>query len=97
MKSGRTLKLADVPPYEALLDAVERLWNDYKRGKFKWFEREVEDVVALRDVALFAVLVFTGCRLGEALALTREDVDPKRKQAPKSKRGHHMRRQSAHV
>jgi len=79
MKSGRTLKLADVPPYEALLDAVERLWSDYKRGKFKWFERGVEDLTALRDVALFTVLVFTGCRLGEALALTREDVDVKRR------------------
>jgi len=29
----------------------------------------------LRDLALVATLVYTGCRLGEALSLTKEDID----------------------
>jgi len=52
--TGR-FKLVDVPPYEALLDAVKRAYGDVNRGKYR-----------LKDLALMSILVFTGCRLGEA-------------------------------
>jgi len=35
----------------------------------------------LRDLALVAILAFTGCRLGEALKLKVCDLDPKSKTA----------------
>jgi Site-specific recombinase XerD len=63
---GRGFKLGDVPPLESLVDAVERAYRDVEKGRYR-----------LRDLALVAVLTFTGCRLGEALALRREDVDVK--------------------
>jgi len=62
------LKLIDVPPYEALLEAVKRAYEDVNRAKYK-----------LKDLALVSILVFTGCRLGEALRLRREDFDLKRR------------------
>ena len=71
MKSAtgkQTLKLVDVPPYGALLEAVSKAFSDAVKGRY-----------GLRDLALVATLVFTGCRLGEVLALTREDVDPRRR------------------
>jgi site-specific recombinase XerD len=61
---AKTLKIEDVPPYRALLEAVERAYNDVKQGRYR-----------LKDLALVSVLVFTGCRIGEAVRLTREDVD----------------------
>jgi integrase len=53
MKKG-TLKLGDVPPYPALLEAVKKAWSDVGRGRYSH-----------RDLALVATLVFTGCRIGE--------------------------------
>ena len=64
MVKAKTLKIEDVPPYRSLLDAVERAYNDVKQGRYK-----------LKDLALVSVLVYTGCRIGEAIKLTREDVD----------------------
>jgi len=61
-----TLKLADVPKYRELLEAVRRAYRDVSSGRYR-----------IRDLALVAVLTFTGCRLGEALLLSREDLDPK--------------------
>jgi integrase len=63
-----SLKLGDVPPYPALLEAVRRAWSDVLRGKF-----------SARDLALVATLIFTGCRIGEAVQLRRQDVDIKRR------------------
>lgn len=54
----------DVPRFEALLDGVRRAKLDVERGRYR-----------LRDLALVDVLVFTGCRLGEALKLKVEDID----------------------
>jgi len=67
MKRG-SLKLEDVPPYLALLEAVKKAWSDVSRGR-----------CGARDLALVAILVFTGCRLGEAVLLTRRDLDAKRR------------------
>jgi integrase len=63
MKRG-SLKLLDVPPYQALLDAVSRAWRDVQRGRYM-----------LRDLALVSILVFTGCRLGEAMRISKSDLD----------------------
>jgi integrase/recombinase XerC len=59
----RGLKLNDVPEYTALLDAIRKAYRDVENGKYR-----------LKDLALVATLVFTGCRLGEGLALTKEDI-----------------------
>jgi len=67
MKRG-SLKLGDVPPYPALLEAVKKAWSDVGRGKY-----------SPRDLALVTTLVFTGCRIGEVVRLRRQDVDPKRR------------------
>jgi len=63
-----SLKLGDVPPYPALLEAARRAWSDVLRGKF-----------SARDLALVATLIFTGCRIGEAVQLRRQDVDVRRR------------------
>jgi len=60
----KDLKLEDVPRYEELLKAIERAWEDLERGKHR-----------LKDLALVSILIFTGCRLGEALKLTWSDID----------------------
>jgi len=57
-------KLDDVPAYEDLLRAVRRAYHDVNQAKYR-----------LRDLALVAVLIYTGCRLGEVLSLTRDDID----------------------
>ena len=62
------MKLEDIPRYEALVEAVKRAKRDVSRGKYK-----------IRDLALVSVLVFTGCRIGEALRLKVEDVDLRHK------------------
>jgi integrase len=67
MKRG-SLKLGDVPPYPALLEAVKRAYNDVSKGRYNH-----------RDLALVAIVVFTGCRIGEAVQLRRQDVDSKRR------------------
>ena len=67
MKRG-SLKLGDVPPYPALLEAVKKAWSDVGRGRY-----------SSRDLALVATLVFTGCRIGEVVQLRRRDVDSKRR------------------
>jgi len=67
MKKG-SLKLGDVPPYPALLEAVKKAWSDVSRGRY-----------SPRDLALVATLVFTGCRIGEVVQLRRQDADVKRK------------------
>ena len=64
MVKAKTLKIEDVPPYQSLLDAVERAYNDVKQARYK-----------LKDLALVSIIVYTGCRIGEAVKLTREDVD----------------------
>jgi len=61
-----SLKLADVPKYRELLEAVKKAYRDVSSGRYR-----------LRDLALVAVLTFTGCRIGEALLLSREDLDPR--------------------
>jgi integrase len=58
------LKLIDVPPFPALVDSIKRALNHVDEGKYK-----------LRDLALISILVFTGCRISEALSLTKSDVD----------------------
>jgi len=62
----RSLKLEDVPRFEALYEGVRRALKDVESGGYR-----------LGDLALVAVLAFTGCRLGEALKLRVGDVDPK--------------------
>jgi len=64
--SRASFKLIDVPPYPTLLASIERALKDVEEGKYK-----------LRDLALISVLTFTGCRLGEALQITRSDIDKK--------------------
>ena len=63
--AGPKLKLDDVPRFEALVDALKKAYRAYLRGQYN-----------LRDLVLLAVLIYTGCWLSEALALTRSDVDP---------------------
>ena len=63
-RSGNKLRLEDVPRFEALADAVKRAWRDVQREKYR-----------LRDLALVSLLIYTGCRLGETLELTTEDLD----------------------
>lgn len=63
-QAPQPLKLSDIPRYETLLQAVERGWQSYRRRRLR-----------LRDLALMATLVFTGCRIGEAVALQASDVD----------------------
>jgi integrase len=63
MRRG-SLRLFDVPPYQALLDAVSRGWGDVQRGRY-----------LLRDLALVSILIFTGCRLGEAMRISKSDLD----------------------
>jgi len=58
------LKLSDVPRFESVINAIKRALKDLVRGKLN-----------LRDLALIVVLVYTGCRLNEALALTLGDLD----------------------
>jgi integrase/recombinase XerD len=43
---------------------VRKAYRDMNNGRY-----------VIRDLALIAVLVFTGCRLGEALELARSDID----------------------
>ncbi len=62
--SGPKLKLDDVPRFEALVDALKRAYRAYKRGQY-----------GIRDLALVSILVYTGCRLSEALALTVHDIE----------------------
>ena len=62
------IKLEDSPRYEALLEAVKRARRDVENGKYR-----------LRDLALVSALVFTGCRLGEALKLRAGDLDSRSK------------------
>lgn len=52
------LKLDSIPRFESLLEAIKKAWRDVERGKYR-----------LRDLALIAILAFTGCRIGEALKL----------------------------
>ena len=56
-----SIKMDDVPPYEALVNALNRAKLDPHHK------------------ALLAVLIYTGCRLGEALNLKLKDLDKKRK------------------
>jgi site-specific recombinase XerD len=64
MVKAKTLKIEDVPPYQSLLEAVERAYNDVKQARYK-----------LKDLALVSIIVYTGCRIGEAIKLTREDIN----------------------
>jgi site-specific recombinase XerD len=64
MIKAKTLKIEDVPPYQSLLEAVEKAYNDVKQARYK-----------LKDLALVSIIVYTGCRIGEAVKLTREDID----------------------
>jgi integrase len=63
MRRG-SLKLLDAPPYQALLEAVSRAWRDAQRGRYM-----------LRGLALVSILVFTGCRLGEAVRISKSDLN----------------------
>jgi len=67
-KPKKSMKLEDVPKYEALIDAVKRAYSDVEKARYR-----------LRDLALVATLTFTGCRLGEALRLKLGDLDFKEK------------------
>jgi len=58
--------LVDVPKYRDLLEAIKRAYRDMDNGRYR-----------IKDLALVTVMVYTGCRLGEALALTKEDIDTK--------------------
>jgi len=58
------LKLSDAPRYEDVVLAVKRAYVDWRSGRFE-----------LRDLALVSFLVFTGCRLEEALGVTKGDLD----------------------
>lgn len=79
----RPLKLSDVVNYPVLIDAIKRMENKVK----------------LRDLALYAILVYTGVRLGEALNLKWTDVDFKNKTITihqEKKRGEYIRVIPAH-
>jgi len=67
-KSRTSLKLEDVPRFEALYSAIQRARKDMEEARYR-----------LRDLALVTTLVFTGCRLGEALRLRLNDLDFKEK------------------
>ena len=56
----KTLKLEDIPRYESLIAAIEKA----KRHRYKD-----------RDLALISILIFTGCRLGEAMKIRVKDLD----------------------
>lgn len=47
---------------------MKRAYEDVNRGKYR-----------LKDLTLVSILVFTGCRLGEALRIRKEDLDFKRR------------------
>jgi len=64
MVKRKHLKLIDIPRYESLILAVMRAWKNVKKGRYN-----------LRNLALVTVLVYTGCRLGEALRLRVGDLD----------------------
>jgi len=64
VNSTKSLKLEDVPRFEAVYEGVRRALKDVESGGYQ-----------LRDLALVTVLAFTGCRLGEALRLRVGDVD----------------------
>jgi integrase/recombinase XerC len=57
------LKLNDVPDYVVLLDVIRKAYRDVENGKYR-----------LKDLTLVATLTFTGCRLGEVLALSKNDI-----------------------
>jgi len=59
---GRGLRLSDVPRMEEVVEAIRRALRAGHEP---------------RDLALVAVLAFTGCRLSEALSLTKGDLDLK--------------------
>lgn len=63
-RNRKGLRLVDIPRYEALVVALRRGLRATERGRLR-----------LRDLALVATLVFTGCRIGEALKLRARDVD----------------------
>ncbi len=65
-RKRKSLKLVDVPKYESLVTAVRKAYSDVRRGRYR-----------LRDLVLASILIFTGCRLGEALRLRGEDIDLK--------------------
>ena len=67
-KKREGFKLEDVVSLESVIDAVDRARRDVEKGRYK-----------LRDLALVAILTYTGCRIGEALVLSREDIDFKSK------------------
>ena len=60
---SKGLKLSDVPEYTTLLEAIRKAYRDVENGKYR-----------LKDLTLVAALVFTGCRLGEALNITKDDI-----------------------
>jgi len=67
-RKKNSLKLGDVPRYESVIEAIKKALGDVRKGRYK-----------LRDLALVAILAFTGCRIGEALKLGVKDVDIKSK------------------
>jgi len=60
IRKGKTLKLEDIPRYESLITAIKRA----RKHRYKD-----------RDLALVSILVFTGCRLGEAMEMRVKDLD----------------------
>ena len=63
-RKRKGLKLEDIPRYESLIEAVKKAKRDVDRARYK-----------LRDLVLVSILVYTGCRLGEALNIRVEDLD----------------------
>jgi len=61
VKRGKHLKLVDIPRFESLVEAL-------RKAQRRWKERK-------RDLALLALLIYTGCRLGEIVGLTLGDLD----------------------
>jgi integrase len=51
-------------PYKANGFSRKRGWRDVQRGRYM-----------LRDLALVSILVFTGCRIGEAMRISKSDLD----------------------
>jgi len=64
--SRKYLKLEDIPRYESLIFALKKAKKDMEKAKYR-----------LRDLALATILIFTGCRLGEALKLKVSNIDTK--------------------